>query len=230
MPKVHCPRHEDQFPSCEVYETSAYCFAGCGSIPLEELKLDSKVEIKEKYRENLKERREYIDKLPRQEVRGFTFPADEMGYYITWPDSDYYKCRLWNPPEKAAKYKNPSGHPQPPFRAQRGRGTTLILVEGEINALSVGKAFPEHDVISPGSASDFMAKKLDKDLWEFSQYAKVVIVVDRDAPGTAAAIHLKSKLMQKVPYVNIVLMQEDANQILVEKGVEALRDDLQKRL
>jgi len=230
--KVICPRHEDTVPSCEVYANHGYCFAGCGLIPLSELGLKPENVQKEKYRENLEEKRSYIDTLGTKAIRGFDFKCDSLGFYILWPDSLYYKHRLFHSDKNSAKYKNPVGHSAPLFWVRRHRQNPLYIVEGEINAMSLGQAIPKGDIVSPGSASDMQSKKNNVFLTDYSQYSSIVIVVDKDAAGTIAAIHLKSLLQPHVPYTSIVLMPKDANDIYVTEGKEELKRqfDLLKRL
>lgn len=227
MSKILCPFHEEDTPSCEVYEKDFHCY-GCGAHgPLEKLGIEVKHDAKPKFIENLRKAREYIKTLPIETIRGFPFPVDRRGFYILWPDCDYYKLRLFEP-GKGAKYKNPSGHSQPPFWVRRQGFQTLYLVEGEINALSVSSAHLDSDVCSPGSASDFTSKKTESLLTQLCNYANIIIVVDRDAAGTIAAIHAKAFCLRFHPKVSIVLMHQDANEILITHGKEALRQEIDR--
>lgn len=230
MGKVRCPRHEDTHPSVEVYENGGYCFSGCGSIPLSELGLTNETQRpKERIREDLAARRAYISTLPVGTFRGFSFPYDERGFYLLFPGSEYYKQRLFNP-GKRGKYLNPTGHPQPLFKARLLSLPTLFLVEGEFNCLSIAEAFKESDVISPGSAGDFYSKKTVSLFTHLPYYDKIIIVVDRDAAGVAAAINAKTLLKNKAKQIKILFMEEDANQIHEEKGIAALRAEIEKKL
>lgn len=230
MPKVKCPRHNDENPSVEVYENGGYCFSGCGPIPLSELGLANELQRpKERIREDLAARRSYIASLPIGSFRGFSFPYDVRGFYLLFPGSDYYKQRLFSP-GKRGKYLNPSGHPQPLFKARFLSLPTLFLVEGEFNSLSVAEAFKESDVISPGSAGDFYSKKTVSLFTRLPYYDKIIVVVDRDAAGVAAAINAKVLLSKKAREIKILLMEEDANKIHEEKGIAALRAEIEKKL
>jgi hypothetical protein len=231
MERIFCIKHEESTPSLVVYETHAYCYGGCGRIELSELggKV-AEMAPKERYVENLKEKMEYIRSLPKKKIRGFDLPFDNLGYYLVWPDSDYYKLRVWNPDAKD-KYRGPAGHAKPVFWARRGTSGTLVLVEGEANSLSMAEAFPEWDVMSPGSASDFKTPKFSKSLLTFVRYYRTVIIqTDRDGPGTEAAIHTKGLLLNKVPHIPIVLMERDANEIYCGEGKEKLREEVLRHL
>lgn len=231
MERIHCIKHEESTPSLVVYETHAYCYGGCGRIELSELGRVAEAAPKERYKEDIDARRKEIETFPRATFRGFVFPHDSRGYFITWPDCSYFKQRLFNPKPGESKYKNPAGQSQPPFWARRGASRTLILSEGEINALSMAEAFPEWDVLSPGSASDFKTAKFTKFLLTFVRYyCTVIIQTDRDGAGTEAAIHTKGLLLNKVPNLPIVLMERDANEIYCGEGKEKLREEVLRLL
>lgn len=231
MERIRCVFHEESTASLVIYPDGYRCY-GCGAHgPLSDLGRKASAQQKERYVENVQEKLRYIDGLPKRTVRGFDLPADDTGYYLVWPDRSYFKLRLWNPSGKEPKYRNPSGHNQPPFWCRRGSSRTLSLVEGEINALSVAEAMPEWDVCSPGSASDFKKDKSRSFLLTYcTPYCTVVIMADKDGAGTEAAIHTKGLLLGKVPHIPIVLMDTDANQVLCEQGKEALRAKIQESL
>lgn len=231
MERIHCVRHQESTPSLVVYSTHAYCYGGCGRIELSELggKV-AEIAPKEKYVEPLKEKLAYIASLPTKTIRGFKLPYDDLGYYLVWPSGDYYKLRVWNPDAKD-KYKGPAGHPKPVFWARRCASGTLILVEGEANSLSIAEAFPEWDVMSPGSASDFKTDKFKKYILTLVRYYRTVIIqTDRDGAGTEAAIHTKGLLLNKVPNLPIVLMERDANEIYCHDGKAKLRQEVERHL
>lgn len=231
MERIHCIKHEESTPSLVVYSTHAFCYGGCGRIELAELGgKAAEITPKEKYVENLKEKLGYIASLPKKPIRGFLLPYDDLGYYLVWPSGDYYKLRVWDPDAKD-KYRGPSGHTKPVFWASSERKRTLALVEGEANSLSLAEAFPEWDVCSPGSASDFKTDKTRRFLLTYcTSYCTIVIVTDRDGPGTEAAIHAKGLLIGKVPNIPIILMEQDANEILIETGKDALRQRIKESL
>lgn len=226
--KVNCAFHDDTNPSMEIYENGFYCFVCGAKGPLDKLPGGKSYEAKPKYVEDLQRTRSYIRTLPTKSIRGFPFPCDAKGFYITWPDDAYYKLRLFEPGE-GPKYKNPSGHSQPPYWVRRTlNNPSIFVVEGEINALSVSESFPECDVVSPGSASDIGAKKTERLLTHICEYANIIIVVDRDPAGTAAAIQAKGFLLSKNVRSTIVLMGRDANAILVQDGKETLRKEIER--
>ena len=231
MERVFCPRHEERTPSCVIYETHAYCYGGCGRIELAEIGRNmADKPTQPKYVEDLCTKLSYIDSLPQKPIRGFEMPHDDQGYYVVWPDRSYYKLRLWDAPS-GNKYRGPAGHPKPPFWVRRWGQETLALVEGEVNAMSISAAFLEWDVCSPGSASDFKTDKTRSFLLTYcTRYCTVVVITDRDGPGTEAAITTKGLLLGKVPSIPIILLEQDANQVLCDKGKEALRETITKSL
>lgn len=219
--RMHCPRHEEKTPSCVIYPTHAYCYGGCGKIPLEELGVKPDHYPTPRPKEDLVAKRKYIETLPKKAIRGFDLPYDDLGYYLLFDGSPYYKLRLWDD-NAPSRYQNPTGHSQPLFVARRGKSSTVFLVEGEINSLCVAEAFPDDTTISPGSAGEFLTERFKYLLTCVHNNCTLVIVVDRDGPGVAAAIAAKSLFMNK-SRVHIALMQDDANEVLVKSGKEELR-------
>lgn len=231
MEKIHCPFHAEKTESCVIYETNYHCY-GCGAHgPLSDLGRAPTAAPKERYKEDLDARRKEIEALPRSTHRGFVFPYNHRGYFITWPDCSYYKQRLFDPKDGESKYKCPAGQPQPLFWARRGAGRILALVEGELNSMSMAEAFPEWDVCSPGSASDFKTERFRKFLLTIARsYCTVIVQTDRDGAGTEAAIHTKGLLLNKVPNIPIVLMARDASEIYCAHGKDKLREEVERHL
>lgn len=155
---ILCPFHKEGTPSLALYGDGYKCF-GCGKYgPLSDItgvELGDLNQLPEPA-EDLESAYKYIDSLPTRAIRGLTFPADEDGYFITWADKSFYKKRLFG--ASKAKYRNPRGHKQPVLWVRSEGNQSLVIVEGEINALSVARAVGEVDVLSPGSASQFSLK------------------------------------------------------------------------
>jgi hypothetical protein len=229
--KYHCPHHEESTPSAVAYANSYYSFCCGRGGPLSELGLKPGERIEVTYVEDIAASIERIERLPRQEIRGFSLHADSLGYYIVWPDRAYYKRRILGA-ESGSKYRGPSGHSKPPFVAQvDGKYSRLILIEGEFNALSLALLEPAATVISPGGAGDFYSKRGSSDLESYSaQYTgSIDIVVDADAAGVQAAIETKAKLITLgCEDVRIFLVEKDLNDILVQDGKEALREQVKR--
>lgn len=226
--KYHCPRHVENTPSAVAYSNGYHCF-GCGAYgPLAELGIPAGERIEVAYVEDIGSSLERIDRLPRQEIRGFSLPADDHGYYLVWPDRSYYKRRVYGA-DATSKYRGPSGHTKPAFKVSEGSGSHLALVEGEFNALSLGTLEGAFDVISPGGAGDFYSKNGTRHLGDYARYGRVDIVVDADAAGAQAAIETKSRLVVLgCQDVRIHLVDKDFNDTLVLRGKEALRDEVKR--
>ena len=219
-----CMFHKEDTPSLVIYDKEYHCY-GCGAHgPLS----DIGVEVGPKtarYVEDLDQKMTYITGLPCNLIRGINAFFDTKGYYIVWPNLDYYKLRLWG--EDKDKYRCPSGIQKPLFWAgvvSVIKPLILFIVEGEINALSLVKAYPDADVCSPGSATDFCNKNY---LNEYKGYDKIVIIADNDGPGAIAAITLKSELTRDVKDIQIVLLHEDCNELLTTYGKESLRQSIE---
>lgn len=224
--KILCPWHEEQTPSCEVYPDGYKCF-GCGARgPLSELP--------EKYRtlepepvqpEDLEKAYQYIDSLPKKRVRGLLLPADEFSFFIPWPDKRYYKRRFFEP-QNGPKYIGARGHRKPWFIANWTDSPAVVLVEGELNALSISQACPELSVVSPGGSGDFYSKG-SKKYWQNVVYCSTILLVaDKDEAGAKAIIEAKSAIDTAERQAKWLLMKEDANEILQKEGRESLRKQI----
>lgn len=218
--KIRCPdpEHEDSAPSCAVYDDgTGYCFS-CNKY-FKQVAEPTKNVIK--YIEDLNEKLTYIEALPVTHTRGLIFHFDNDGYYIIWPNRDYYKLRNWTNIRGGDKYLSPSGHSKPVFRLFTQKVTqNVIIIEGEINALSLRKGFEvaNCDVISPGSATSFTDSNMLYLLPELAKYVNILICVDEDVAGLSAALKLKELLRHDVLNVTIKLMEKDFNELLVEYG------------
>lgn len=228
--KINCPAgtHEDRTPSCAVYEDgSGYCFS-CQTYfnQVQSYSLTIQSHGKTIQPDNLEEAFKYIDSLPHVEHRGLSFPYDNAGYYVVWPDKSYYKKRAWPAPD-VVKYIGPKGHTAPWFIVvDRPTHQKLIFVEGEINALSLANVLGSdsgYNIISPGSLSGFVDSRLKKSCKLLSRYSKIILMLDSDR-GLEPALKCKRLLSELVPDIQIILMDEDWNDLLVKYGKEKAQE------
>lgn len=211
--KVKClnPLHKDESPSMEIYPDGAYCFA-CG-FSTNKIS-DPNAPVKPK--EDISKTMEYIDGLPKRQIRGLLLPFDESGYYIVWGDRGYYKKRLF---EGKSRYLGPSGHR--PTLLQLGQPSDRVLViEGEMNALSASLVYPGM-ILSPGASTNFMSY-----CSTYLLYTSIYAIVDKDIPGVVAGLKLKEFLLKNKKVVSLVAKEKDYNQILQDEGQEALKKTL----
>ena len=173
--KILCPKHEEETPSCTVYDDgSGFCF-GCNTYFA---KLDEPAPVKIEP-EDLSATFAYIKTLPIIDHRGLQFPYDNTGYYITWPNDAYYKKRKWETIESGPKYKGAKGITKPWFNYNEGSSSPIcVIVEGEVNAMSLHKACPDLPIYCPGGASNFTDSQAKRLLPILQMYAQIEIVVD----------------------------------------------------
>lgn len=169
---------------------------------------------------DIKSELERIKALPLAPVRGLSLPVDGDSYYIVWPCSTYYKRRKFLP-GSGPKYINPRGHAKPLFIPRQTKGCkSLAVVEGELNALSLAAIQPPFDVCSPGSCVDFSEKLLEQNSKFFSGYTRFRLILDKDLPGLNAVIKFKGLLLQHTPYVEVILMKRDCNEMLIDGSLK----------
>jgi hypothetical protein len=230
--KVICPFHAEDTPSCQVYADGFHCF-GCGARgPLAQLDGRVKLEYvpKEREPEDMAPMWEYVNSLPVRQVRGVFVPADAEGYFICWPNRAYYKKRFFAP--RGPKYIGPSGHQPPLFWATYpGPAAALVIVEGELNALSIGQVCPRLAVCSPGGAGNFTAAHLKKfGLHSTVEYSKLLVVADNDVAGAEAVINARGFFASHGRDAAWLLMSPDANDVLVNNGPDELRKQICRAL
>ncbi len=229
MSKINCMFHNDSTASLELYPDQKYHCFGCGkSGRISDLPGNySAPPDTPREKENLADSIAHIRKLPVVRVRGLDLPCDGESYFIVWPSGEFYNRRFF---EGGVKYKCPTGHSKKLLIANTSSTyERLVICEGEINALSIAKACPWLDVVSPGGAGDFYSKTGEGYRPTYLRYREIALVCDQDKAGAMAAIELKSRLLKHTPNVQIILMEKDANDILVEKGPEGLAEEIRTR-
>lgn len=232
--RLRCFWHSEATPSLIQRKNGWYCYGACQRLYSNE-EVETKTGETYEYEEDddtdapdIRETLNYIESLPKVEYRGLRFPTDEGGYYIVWPEGDFYKYRKYTP-GTGPKYIGPKGRIPPLFWAKKVGARTLCVSEGEISSMSLAIAFPEFDHCSPGSASMFNDKNLQKYLPEFKQYSRIIVVLDQDPPGEKALIEAKAFLLYKIPFLSFITLTPDPNEILCEHGPEKLREEVQRK-
>ena len=228
--KINCinPSHVDKTPSMHLYEDGAHCFVCgyyCGLDQVtNEVTIEEIQRLKKQAPENIEAALSRIDSLPKKEVRGFNLPCDESGTYLVWPDRSYYKLRRF---DDKPRYIGPKGHRAPLF-VIAGSKTTLVVVEGEYNALSLKEVYKKDGgptIVSPGSASE-----LNRHTRFYLQFQKIYVIVDRDAAGVANGVRLREDLKKKGKRVVLIALEEDFNDMLQRNGKEEIKKRLKEEL
>ena len=220
--KVLCPIHDDHDPSMTVYGKWAYCHVCKASIPSAELNIPENKTIPRPEPTNVPERIKYIKSLPTDLIRGLQLPYDNSGYYIVWPMDNYYKRRNY---EGKTRYIGPSGVRAPLFVCP-GTASHLIIVEGEINALSLFESiYGEYKIVSPGSASEML-----RHIKSYLIYSKITIIADNDAAGVCHSCQLRDLLHKHKKHATITVMNEDFNTILQRDGYDGVMKKFQEAI
>lgn len=221
--KILCPNHKDTNPSMHLYEERGYCFV-CGyTCPVEEVASPTQMGQIKKEKTDVDEMLQYISELPVREHRGLQFPTNSTGFYVVYPNAKFYKKRLF---EGRSRYIGPRGH-KVPLYVHEGKSDDVVIVEGEINARTLFEArVTIATIASPGSSTE-MLTHLDKLLTHCGIFA---IVVDRDVPGVAWGLKLKSELLKRGRRVILAALEKDYNQILQEEGFEKVKEVYRKEV
>lgn len=222
--KILCPNHNDTVPSMEVYEKYSHCFV-CGH-RMKNVNTSTRLRSKI-WKTDILKRLEYIVELPVKMIRGLPLPYDNEGYYIVYPGCEYYTKRFWTA-ENRRKYQYPAGHKRQPLLSLLPNQKLVYVVEGQLNALSLISEQPLTSVISPGSATDLTNSELISKY--YLKYSHICIIVDKDVAGVRAGVKLKDILLKAGKKVVLYPMPKDLNDILVEDGKEAVKEEINKAL
>lgn len=228
MKRILCPFHKESTPSCVIYPTHYVCY-GCGARgPLNDIGMhESNGEYLEP--EDIEESVKYIKSLPKQDVRGLKLHADGNRYYVVWPFNDFYKGRAFEA-DVTPKYLGPRGVKKPIFWTQwHTNSDVLIVIEGEINALSIKPALG-CDIMSPGSATDFISKTTLNYFTDDTSYDKVLVITDADAAGRDANLRLQYRLRCLGFKTKGFAMKKDFNEILVNYGEEEVKEEFRRNM
>jgi hypothetical protein len=214
-----------------IYDDHAYCYGGCGRILLSELGIEGEAHepIRRDPPEDLGVSLSRIATLPKIWHRGLEFPADDRYFYIVWSNGSFYKRRLLVGSD-GAKYLCPRGVTKPLFVAREQTGQTkLVIVEGELNALSLASVPGNYDIVSPGGCGDFKTERYLS--YYLTGYDKYVILVDADSAGLSAAIELKNKLIKHSPYISVMFCKhgEDCNDLLIQGKIQNVSSKVQEK-
>lgn len=231
--KIICPYHSvggrpESTPSLVIYDSHFHCFSCSAHGPLSQLGMKQIPEESKEPPENIDESLYRINNLELRKIRGLPFRSDADEYYIVWPYGKFYKARK-HQGDAEPRYRCPRGVPKPLLVLYPGK-RACIIVEGEINAISLAQVVDSADgytIVSPGSASEFASKKY---LPEYASYSKIVVVADKDRAGAAAIIKLKPLLLKTTRDVTHVLVDKDFNDRLVQDGQEKLRAFVEENL
>ena len=212
--KINCtsPSHDDANASMEVYEDSGFCFA-CGYRDYDV----GDAQVPKREPDDIPEKLAKIDQLPKKIIRGLELPYNDLGYFIVWPDRSFFKQRRW---QGEPRYQGPRGHQPPLFIYPGDVNKPVVVVEGELNAMSLHTAIENHKftIVSPGSASNF-----EKAIEFTLQFPIVYAILDRDPAGVAAGIDFKRKLLKRGKRVELICVTRDYNDVLEKEGPEAVK-------
>lgn len=220
-----CLWHKEDTASLAIFETYYKCFGCMKTGPLSDLEAEDLPKItlsnkKVRYTEDIHKELSRIRSLPLKKVRGLDLHCDDTYYYILWHDADYYKKRHIT--DKKSKYRCPSGYQKPLF-VTPGSYPDLLIVEGEINALTVYLMRPDLKIISPGGCNDFLRYK-----YYYLEYRNIFLAHDADQAGTLGALKFRDEMKALGKRVHLVPLSKDYNDILTMDGEIALRREIEK--
>lgn len=224
MANINCPVHDDRTASMTVYGPVAYCHVCRMSIPTSELNLPGNILNKPKLKPtNVVERIKYIKSLPLEKIRGLDLHTAANGFYILWPNNNYYKKRT---NVGKSRYIGPAGVKAPLFVMPPGQKNHLVVIEGELNCMSLYEAaFGDYTFCSPGSAAEFI-----RHIPIYKMYKRVTLILDKDAAGIVHGSQTKDILLKSSVDARLVLVSMDYNEVLQKYGVDGVREHFEREI
>lgn len=210
MGNILCTYHADTRPSMTVYPDGwAHCWVCGAHVHIGE----KNVKLHKKDPTDIESELARIRDLPVEWFRGLRLHKSHQGAYIIWPNVPFFKRRN---AQGQVRYTAPTGV-KPPIFLYAGN-EHLVVIEGELNCMSVKSAYEGPETIcSPGAASQF-----PKFIQLYKTYSSVTLILDKDAAGVAYGQETKETLLKLGKHCNAVYLDRDYNDILVQDGPEAL--------
>ena len=107
----------------------------------------------------------------------------------------------------------------------KGRETTLVITEGEMDAMSIYEAQPSYYAITSIPNGAASAKKAMQDNFDYiTSFDKVILCFDNDKPGREAAIEAAGVLPPGKAYIGFLADYKDASEALQAKDSQAIRN------
>ena len=107
----------------------------------------------------------------------------------------------------------------------KGAESTLVITEGEMDAMSIYEAQPSYYAITSIPNGAASAKKAMQDNFDYiTSFDKVILCFDNDKPGREAAIEAAGVLPPGKAFIGFLANYKDASEALQAKDTKAIRD------
>lgn len=104
-----------------------------------------------------------------------------------------------------------------------GSGKTLVITEGELDALSVWQARPNWPVVSVPNGANAAAKDLKHQLPWLLNFEEIVLMLDQDEAGQKATAECAALFPADRVFIATLGKYKDASEALVQGGGDAIR-------
>lgn len=222
-----CPKCGSKDNLARYDDGSAHCFGcqynerGNGSDPIEEAREARGVDFLWNHVQPIPQRGLHVETLVKW---GYGIGQDRKGVYHAANYRDvsgaltHQKIRY-----KGKEFKVVGGGAMPLYGMWLwGKGKSIVITEGEIDALSVSQAFQNKwAVVSLPNGAQSAAKDVGRHLEYLDNFEKIVIMFDQDTPGQKASEEVAAILPPGKAYIT-TLPEKDANATLMKLGEEAI--------
>jgi len=109
------------------------------------------------------------------------------------------------------------------FGGAKGNNKTIVVTEGELDALSVWQARPNWPVVSLDNGAQAAKKSLQHQYKFIDRYDEIVLLFDNDEPGQRAAQECAQLFSHQKIFIATLSNYKDANEAIMAKDAEAIR-------
>lgn len=148
------------------------------------------------------------------------------GQAVRFPYYDSNKCLVgYKERGREKTFKWSGSNPDHQLFGQQlfGSGKTLVITEGELDALSVWQARPNWPVVSVPNGAHGAAKDLKQQLPWLLNFDEIVLMLDQDEAGQKAASECAALFPADRVFIATLGPYKDASEALVGGGGDAIR-------
>lgn len=109
------------------------------------------------------------------------------------------------------------------FGGAKGNNKSIVITEGELDALSVWQARPNWPVVSLDNGANAAKKSLQHQYKFIDRYDEIVLFFDNDEPGQRAAQECAQLFGHQKVFIATLSNYKDANEAIVAKDADAIR-------
>ena len=109
------------------------------------------------------------------------------------------------------------------FGGAKGNNKSIVITEGELDAISVWQARPNWPVVSLDNGANAAKKSLQHQYKFIDRYEEIILLFDNDEPGQRAAQECAQLFSHQKIFIASLSGYKDANEAIMAKDADAIR-------